>query len=79
MQDGKWIYYYDDGKKMYEQTFVNGKQEGKITSWYAIGTLESEKNFKNGKPAGKWVYYEKQAGKIKKTMYFKNGVKVKQE
>jgi antitoxin component YwqK of YwqJK toxin-antitoxin module len=75
-QDGKWIYYYDDGKKMYEQTFVKGKQEGKVTSWYAIGTLESVKNYKNNRPNGKWVFYEKQAGKVKRVMNFKDGKKV---
>jgi len=79
LQAGKWIYYYDDGKKMYEQTFIDGKQDGKVTSWYEIGTLESEKNFKNFKPNGKWIFYDKQAGKIKKVMYFKDGVKVKEE
>jgi len=77
VQDGNWTYYYDDGKKMYEQTFVKGKQEGKVTSWYAIGTLESVKNFKNGKPDGKWIFYAKRAGKVINTIHFKNGVKIK--
>ena len=61
---------------MYEQTFVKGKQEGKVTSWYAIGTLESVKNYKNNRPNGKWVFYEKQAGKVKRVMNFKDGKKV---
>ena len=65
--------------KMYEQTMVGGRQEGKVTSWYEIGTLESEKNYKNGQAEGKWVFYEKQQGKIKRIMYFKEGKKVKEE
>ena len=65
--------------KCNEQEFVKGRQDGKVTSWYAIGTLESEKNFKDFQPHGKWVFYEKQQGKIKRTIYFKDGVKVKEE
>ena len=79
MQSGKWTYYYPNGNKMYEQTFIKGKQEGKVTSWYEIGTLESVKNFKDGKPEGKWIFYDKQADKVKKTMQFKNGIKVGEE
>jgi len=77
IQDGEWIFYYETGNKMYQQTFVKGRINGKVTSWYAIGTLESEKNYKNFKPNGKWVCYEKQAGKVKQVIYFKDGVKVK--
>lgn len=76
MQSGEWTYYYEDGKKQYQQTLIKGKQEGKVTSWYGIGTLESEKYFKKGRANGKWTYYTKKAGEIKQEMYFKNGVKV---
>jgi antitoxin component YwqK of YwqJK toxin-antitoxin module len=78
-QDGKWTYFYENGNKMYEQTLVKGRQEGKVTSWYAIGTLESEKEYKNGQAHGKWVFYAKQAGKVLKTAYYKEGKKIKEE
>src|SRR5690606_18887530 len=64
VQHGKWIYYYEDGKKMYEQTLVNGRQEGIVTSWYPEGPMESVKSYKNGMPDGKWIFYAKQEGKI---------------
>ncbi len=76
VQHGKWTYYYDDGKKMYEQTFENGRQNGTVTSWYPEGTLESVKIYKNFVPDGKWIFYEKQAGKIKQVVNYKDGVKV---
>lgn len=76
VQHGKWTYYYDDGKKMYEQTFENGRQNGTVTSWYPEGPIESIKMYKNFVPDGKWIYYEKQAGKIKGTVTYKDGVKI---
>ena len=64
---------------MMETNYKEGRIDGKVINYYNIGTLESEKNYTNGAPNGTFIFYEKQAGKVKKVIKYKNGKKLCKE
>lgn len=47
-RNGFFIQYYDNGSKMFECTYVNGKEEGLYISWYMNGKKSSETMYING-------------------------------
>jgi antitoxin component YwqK of YwqJK toxin-antitoxin module len=58
-KDGKWTYWFEDGKIQMEENYDKGVMTGVWKSWYENGQLESEINF-NAK---------------KSVTYFQNGAK----
>jgi antitoxin component YwqK of YwqJK toxin-antitoxin module len=81
-QEGKWIYYFSNGRKMAEGNFQSGDgtdigsngipRNGRVGKWYTYyenGTLKQESNFVNGKLNGIYKsYYE--SGSIKGDGYY---------
>jgi antitoxin component YwqK of YwqJK toxin-antitoxin module len=81
-QEGKWIYYFSNGRKMAEGNFQSGDgtdigsngipRNGRVGKWYTYyenGTLKQESNFVNGKLNGIYKsYYE--SGSIKADGYY---------
>ena len=49
---GKLIEYWENGQKLIETNFKNGKAEGLITTWYENGQKAFEINYRNGKKDG---------------------------
>ena len=45
---GKWFEWYENGNKMCEGEYKDGKQEGKWIGWYKDGTKSYEEEFKDG-------------------------------
>ena len=45
---GKYMDWYDDGNKMCEGEYKNGKPEGKFIGWYKSGNEMYEGEYKNG-------------------------------
>ncbi len=45
--NGVATWFYENGKKMMECTYVNGSIEGKMTRWNFTGSVESQVMFKN--------------------------------
>ena len=72
-KEGKWVsYYHSTGKKIYEQTFKDGKLDGLETGWYENGQMKSEGTFKDGKIDGLLTgWYEN--GQKKNEFTFKDG------
>jgi antitoxin component YwqK of YwqJK toxin-antitoxin module len=71
-KQGKWKFFYDDGKIKSEGNFVHDKREGKWLYYFNSGMTEQIGNYKNGKPHGQWIwYYENQ--KLRRTGEFDNG------
>ena len=67
---GTMICYYDNGKKMVEENFLNGLLHGKHIEWDSSGNIKFEENLKYGLYDGKQtVYYE--TGKIMSVRFYK--------
>ena len=52
LENGKSIEYYEDGSKLYEGDWVNGKQEGTSYTYFKNGNQWLQLNYKNGKLDG---------------------------
>lgn len=46
-KDGKWIYWFEDGKISAEEHYQDGVQTGVWKSWYDNGKLSSQIDFQN--------------------------------
>lgn len=73
IKDGKYTAFYDDGAKMEESNYVNGKQDGISNLYYQNGQLMMERHFKMDVYDGDYKeYYEngfiKQEGQYKDNM-----------
>lgn len=86
LQNGKWTYYYENGSKLAEGTFLNGEEnnkaaednlpkngrEGKWFNYYKNGNIQRESNWLKGNLEGMIkTYFE--GGKIHEEAYYKNG------
>ena len=54
---GEAVWYYENGQKMREVTYKDGKKDGKYNEWYENGQKESEETYKNGEKDGKWTWW----------------------
>ncbi|GAB4301517.1 MAG: hypothetical protein Kow0068_24420 [Marinilabiliales bacterium] len=77
-KEGKWTYWYENGKKWSEGTFKNGLSDGKFTIYYQSGKKNYEASYKQGVPHGEWIFYDEYGKKYKKVI-FKNGEKVSEK
>ena len=73
--DGKWIWWHENGQKGLEKNYKDGKLDGKVTGWYnhigLDGQIRSEEHYKDGKKDGKWTtWYE--SGKIGLEKHYKD-------
>ena len=75
-QDGEWIYYYADGKKMELWHFKDGLRDGELKAWYPNGQLKLEGKSVEDKHDGKWTYYN-QDGSVQKEEVWDEGKKIK--
>jgi hypothetical protein len=46
-KEGKWVDWYENGQKEYEETYKNDKINGLSTTWYENGEKESEIKYKD--------------------------------
>ena len=47
--------WYENGNKMCEEEYKNGKEEGKWIGWHEDGNKKYEGEFKNGENGRKWI------------------------
>lgn len=52
-----FIGYDEQGRKVDEGGYVNGKQQGQWVGWHKNGVKESEGNFENDMPIGKFIMW----------------------
>ena len=56
--DGKWVWYYPDGKSiLMEQTYSNGMLQGMAREYYDNGQLHIDMNYIDGEPSGSYKSY----------------------
>jgi antitoxin component YwqK of YwqJK toxin-antitoxin module len=70
---GKWIYYFEDGKKKSEINYDHGKKNGEMIEYYRSGKKMYIAHYQNDIANGKWIIFDENGKKISETNY-KNGV-----
>jgi antitoxin component YwqK of YwqJK toxin-antitoxin module len=54
LPEGKWTWWFADGKKMSEGYFSQGKRNGEWTTWFATGRKKSWGKYKDDKLEGSY-------------------------
>lgn len=71
-KEGKWKYFYENGKIKAEGNYVSNQEQGQWTFYYNNGNVEQKGEYKNGKYNGLWTwYYENNS--VKKEENYYNG------
>ena len=73
LKNGFEIYWYANGQKASEGSYLKNKLEGSLTYWYDNGTKASEGFYKNDKPEGMQTAWNEN-GQIESEQEYKNGV-----
>lgn len=68
-RDGKWTYWYSNGKPWSEGYFKDGKADGQRITYYENGQVYYRGLYKDDKRVGKWQFYD-EAGKLIKEVDF---------
>ena len=68
-RDGKWTYWYENGKPWSEGTFVNGKSEGKRTTYFENGKVRYEGFYKEDLRVGKWRFFDENGRMLQEVDY----------
>jgi antitoxin component YwqK of YwqJK toxin-antitoxin module len=71
-REGSWIYFFDDGEKKSEGTYVNNRQNGEWKFFFKDGINEQIGNFRNGVLNGTWKWFYSN-GKPLRNETFLNG------
>ncbi|OCK42751.1 hypothetical protein BA195_07515 [Tenacibaculum soleae] len=51
-REGKWIYYFTNGKLFSEEKYKEGKLDGVVKNYYPNGNITQQTSYKNGKKEG---------------------------
>jgi antitoxin component YwqK of YwqJK toxin-antitoxin module len=57
-REGKWIYWYENGKVWSDGMFVKGKSDGKRTTYFENGKVRYEGFYKEDMRVGKWRFFD---------------------
>jgi len=68
-KDGKWVYFYEDGKKWSEGYFYEGLNHKKRTTWHENGVKHYEGTYDKGERVGIWKFYNEQGALTKEIDY----------
>jgi len=77
-RNGRWIYYYENGKVWSEGYFVNGKSEGLRITYFENGNKRYEGSYKNDLRTGIWKFYTED-GKPAEEIDYGKGTAVEEE
>lgn len=72
-RDGKWTYFYPNGRLFSKEFYKNGKLEGTMQNFYPNGKLTNTVQYKNGKKEGLTKTYTDDGILIEEVMYT-NGI-----
>ncbi|HEY9158442.1 toxin-antitoxin system YwqK family antitoxin [Candidatus Binatus sp.] len=72
VKEGPYVLYHDDGSKMIQGEYHDGKQTGEWTMWYDNGQKQSIDHYQDGVQEGEHVGWYT-SGKISATGMYKNG------
>lgn len=76
LKDGEWVYTYDNGKKYFVGSFVNGEPNGKHKWYHPNGQLKLEGRYSLGLEQGDHIHYNEQGIPIT-VVKFKDGAEIK--
>jgi len=78
-KEGNWkSYHYNTGRKSYEGTFKDGKEDGLIIKWYENGQKWIEGTSKDGKRDGLWTFWYVNGQKMYEYIY-KDGILISEK
>lgn len=60
LKDGSWVYTYDNGKKNFTGSFINGEPDGKHKWYHYNGQLKLEGRYSMGLQQGDFTHYNEQ-------------------
>ncbi len=68
-RDGKWTYWYENGKLWSEGSFIGGKSEGKRTTYFENGKVRYEGYYKVDMRVGKWRFFDENGRLLQEVDY----------
>lgn len=69
VKNGLFVYYYPDGSKMIECTFINNAVNGIFTEWHQNGQIKSRIGYKNGRYHGSFLTWDSNGNPVLSVMY----------
>ena len=70
-KDGRFVYWYEDGKKQMECNYRDNVLHGLLREWYASGQEESYQEFRGGLLDGEYISWRKDGSMKLKARYHK--------
>lgn len=68
-RDGKWTYWYENGKLWSDGQFVKGKSDGKRTTYFENGKVRYEGFYKEDIRVGKWRFFDENGRLLQEVDY----------
>jgi antitoxin component YwqK of YwqJK toxin-antitoxin module len=68
-RNGKWTYFYENGKIWSEGFFVDDINDGKRTTYFENGQIRYQGSYKMGDRIGKWQFYNENGDLVKEMDY----------
>jgi hypothetical protein len=69
---GTWITWYPNGRKRYEDNYIDGKRDGIWISWHGDGNKAEESHYKDDRLDGRRVCWDNK-GNVVAVEYYENG------
>lgn len=74
-EDGISVYYFQNGNKKEERSYLNGLKHGQWTTWNHDGIKTAEAVYFNDEKHGQWLVYDEDGNK-RYEMHYDRGKKV---
>lgn len=74
-KEGKWVFYYRNGKKKQILFYQNGKPDGKATFYYKNGTIRETGTWRNNRWVGEYKQYYENGNPKNHFNYDNRGIK----
>ncbi|MEI6174550.1 MAG: hypothetical protein WCR01_12440 [Bacteroidota bacterium] len=68
-RDGRWTYFYENGKLWSDGQFVKGKSDGKRTTYFENGKVRYEGFYKEDMRVGKWRFFDENGRLLQEVDY----------
>lgn len=73
LKHGKAVWYYDNGQKEVEYTYLEGELDGTVTRWYFNGNIEFREEYKGSRLQGKSEYFFI-TGVVSEVKHYREGI-----
>lgn len=69
LREGKWTYWYEDGKVWSEYHYQNGARHGICKVYFPNGQARYEGQWENDQPVGHWKFWNKDGSLVREKDY----------